>query len=273
MSDSDVLEQAAQALRTAHTGERQGSGFTRARIMGTLHRDRRRRVLGWAIVSPLVSVLLVGSAWAQSAGKWPVVWAAVTSVFVPKPSDVAVEATRPRNTVRQATPEVPAMELPSLPVPVDVQGVEAPSLRAPVPLAAGPKPVASRTSKQTSISRRGASDQHGTPGLLPTPDGSEPSPSGRAAAPAADPELASFRAAHDLHFQTDRPRQAITAYAAYLKDYPNGRFVPEARYNTALNWIKLGDKAAARRALRPFASGTYGEYRRAEAQQLLEALR
>ena len=85
MNDSDILARAAQALREAHTGERTASGFTRARIMNTLHRDRRRRILRWAVCSPLVSVLIVGSAWAQSTGSWPVIWRAVTSVFSAAP--------------------------------------------------------------------------------------------------------------------------------------------------------------------------------------------
>jgi hypothetical protein len=117
--------------------------------------------------------------------------------------------------------------------------------------------------------KRTAPERQQTPGATSEPAAA----SNSVGALAADPELASFRAAHDLHFKAGQPRQAIAAYAAYLKAYPNGRFVPEASYNTALNWIKLGDKAAARHALRPFASGTYGEYRRSEAQQLLDALR
>jgi hypothetical protein len=49
--------------------------------------------------------------------------------------------------------------------------------------------------------------------------------------------------------------------------------VPEARYNMALGYVKLGDREKARRALRPFADGVYGDYRKHEAEQLLEALR
>ena len=275
MSDSDVLERAARALRAAHTGEREGSGFTRARIMGTLHRERRGRWLRWAIVSPLVSVLLVGSAWAQSAGKWPVVWGAVTSVFVPQASKPNAGPRSPE--LRQARPELPALQPPSMsvPEPPQVPVVEAPSMPAPVPPSAVPRPVTLRAGKQPSVARGvTSSSQDPAPELPQTRGaGSEPAPSSSVGALAADPELTSFRSAHDLHFQAGRPRQAIAAYAAYLKAYPNGRFVPEASYNTALNWIKLGDKAAARQALRPFASGTYGEYRRSEAQQLLEALR
>lgn len=87
-----------------------------------------------------------------------------------------------------------------------------------------------------------------------------------------DRELARFRAAHDLHFAGDRPREAIRAYADYLREFPNGRFVPEARYNGALDQIKLGNEDAAREALEPFAAGLFGGYRQKEARELLEAL-
>jgi TolA-binding protein len=90
--------------------------------------------------------------------------------------------------------------------------------------------------------------------------------------PGRDRELSRFRAAHDLHFAGDRPREAIQAYAEYLREYPNGRFVPEARYNGALDQIKLGNEAAARKALAPFAAGRLGGYRQKEARELLEAL-
>jgi TolA-binding protein len=90
--------------------------------------------------------------------------------------------------------------------------------------------------------------------------------------PARDRELSRFRAAHDLHFAGNRPREAIQAYAEYLREYPNGRFVPEARYNGALDQIKLGNQAAAREALAPFAAGRFDGYRQKEARELLDAL-
>jgi hypothetical protein len=92
------------------------------------------------------------------------------------------------------------------------------------------------------------------------------------AEPGRDRELSRFRAAHDLHFAGNRPREAIQAYAEYLREFPNGRFVPEARYNGALDQIKLGNEAAARAALAPFAAGRLGGYRQKEARELLEAL-
>jgi hypothetical protein len=269
MTDSDVLARAARALREAHTGEREGSGFTRARIMNSLHHDRRRRILRWAIVSPIASVLLVGSAWAQSTGKWPVLWNAVASVFVAAPPAETAAPSERRPGEPIAVPEAP------------VDGAREPE---PAPLAPSEpvieQPRAEPPPARTSPSprrERWRSKRRPPPQAAPAaPERAEPSePKEEPAAPREperDGELSSFRAAHDLHFKGDRPRDAIRAYAEYLREYPNGRFVPEARYNGALDQIKVGNDAAARDALAPFASGRFGGYRQKEARELLEAL-
>jgi tetratricopeptide (TPR) repeat protein len=102
---------------------------------------------------------------------------------------------------------------------------------------------------------------------VPAPSISEQPPE-----PAKDPELAAVRDGHDLHLKTGNPKAALDAYERYLARYPAGRFVPEARYNSALNLLKLGRRDAARRLLTPFAEGRYGSYRRKEASALLHAL-
>jgi hypothetical protein len=267
MTESDVLARAARALRDAHTGEREGSGFTRARIMNTLHRERRRRTLRWAIFSPIASVLLVGSAWAQSSGKWPVIWRAVASVFVSAPvpqSAPAPSAQRPALD----TPNPAPGELPPDPTSVDAGDdalAEPPALehegaRPSAPVEAGrlaKKPLR-RRARQTP----------------PSSTATEPAPSAAPEAPAEperERELGRFRRAHDLHFK-GRAAEALDAYAQYLREYPQGRFAPEARYAMALDHIKVGDDAGAREALAPFAAGRYGGYRQKEAHTLLEAL-
>jgi TolA-binding protein len=270
MTEHDVLERAAKALRTANTGEHQGSGFTRARIMTSLHQSRRGRLYRWAIGAPLASVLLVGSAWAQSTGKWPVVWAAVAGVFTAeqKPTEPtgsvrtneprAPQRSAPLPAVNEPEPAPPAEPAPSLvqdPVQETPVASERSTLRRPPPRASAPK--ASRGSSSKPI------------------DTAPEKPAEPAAPPErpADPELARFRAAHELHFQGNQPERAIAAYEEYLSEFPRGRFVPEARYNMALDYIKLGDNDKARRALRPFADGAYGDYRKREAELLIEAMR
>jgi hypothetical protein len=260
MTDSDVLARAAKALREAHTGEREGSGFTRARVMGSLHRERRRRLLRWAVFSPLASVLLVGSAWAESTGKWPVIWQAVASVFVSAPAPELGEPPRalPKPPARpRAEPLAPPADADAGVVPAE--GTPNPALEEPAPA----PPREARKAARSRPKRRVPAQPKAVPERSVAP---EPPPE-----PARDRELSRFRDAHDLHFG-GRAREAIRAYDEYLKAYPNGRFVPEARYNIALDQIKLGNSAAAREALEPFAEGRYGNYRRKEARELLDAL-
>lgn len=280
MSDEDVLERAVEALRAANTGEHQGSGFTRARVMTSLHRNRRGRLYRWAIGAPLASVLLVGSAWAQSTGKWPAVWAAVAGVFTAeqKPSEPSgmrrTGEARPESTQRSAPlPAVNEPELAPPPEPApEPAATEAPSVvRQPVLKApASSDRSAPRRMNQPSTASKVAGGSSSRPIETAPEKPAEPaSPPERP----ADPELARFRAAHELHFQGNQPERAIAAYEAYLREFPRGRFVPEARYNMALDYIKLGDQGRARAALRPFADGAYGDYRKREAEQLIEAMR
>ena len=267
MSESDVLARAAKALRDAHTGERAASGFTRARIMNTQHRERRRRIVRWAVFSPLVSLLLVGSAWAQNTGKWPAVWRTVASVFSAAPE--AGPGSRSPERRPSAAPAGEAVSRPAAPAPAELAApVE------PAPLEPPSAPEAELTPARPAPRVRRSRAPRSEPRQRPV----EVEPTAEAAAtpvvaPASARELALFRAAHDLHFRGDRARDAIAAYDAYLREYPRGRFVPEARYNGALDRIKLGERAAAREALAPFAVGEYGGYRQREARELLEALR
>jgi hypothetical protein len=81
-----------------------------------------------------------------------------------------------------------------------------------------------------------------------------------------------FRRGHDLHDKDRDAARAIRAYESYLRHYPRGRFVHEARYNLAINHIKLNQPLAAKDLLEPFARGDYGGYRQDEARTLLDAL-
>jgi hypothetical protein len=275
MTKSDILGQAARALREAHTGEREGSGFTRARIMVALHRERRRRLFRWVVLSPLASLLVVGSAWAQSTGQWPVVWRAVASVLAftgverPRPP---TPGPAPRAVPERSSPAPlhQAAEAPSLapagpetpPAASDVAPVTAPPELATAPQTAPTVPRSAHARRPPRVAPRASqAAPPATVGEAPAQPESKP-----------DADLALFRLAHDLHVAGRQSRAAIAAYDDYLAAFPNGRFVPEARYNRALDSIKLGDKAGARAALEAFARGAYGDYRRKEARDLLEAL-
>jgi len=261
MSDSDVLQRAAAALRNAHDGQREGSGFTRARILTTVAERRRPRRVRWLVAAPFATLLLVGSAWAQSTGNWARVWQAVATVLpfvepAPQPAPPrgssaprAAERRSPEPRLAEPAGEPPrALELPAL-------EPAAPEVVTPAP--AEPVAPAARAARPKALAPMFRGDAPHPKAAQPT----SPRPEhARPAEPPADPELSAFRRAHELHVQSS-PRAAIDAYGDYLRAYPQGRFVPEARYNTALDWIKLGDTAAARAALAPFANGTYGGYR------------
>jgi hypothetical protein len=107
-------------------------------------------------------------------------------------------------------------------------------------------------------------------GAAPARVATEPvAPAG--AAPATDEADALYRAAHDRHFRGGNPAEAIAAWDAYLAKAPRGRFVPEARYNRALQLLRAGRRSEGLAALEPFARGAFGGYRQADAQKLLEA--
>jgi hypothetical protein len=102
-----------------------------------------------------------------------------------------------------------------------------------------------------------------------------------AAAPGAEPpssavdgdrESAAYARAHRAHFVDDAPARALAAWDAYLAAYPAGAFAPEAAYNRAVCLARLGRFAEASAALRPFARGRFGAYRREEARLLLDWL-
>jgi len=82
-----------------------------------------------------------------------------------------------------------------------------------------------------------------------------------------------YRDAHDAHFVRRDPGAALAAWDRYLAAAgPSGRFTLEARYNRAISLVRLGRKTEAAEALRPFARGDYGGYRREEAEGLLRTL-
>jgi TolA-binding protein len=79
-----------------------------------------------------------------------------------------------------------------------------------------------------------------------------------------------YARAHRAHFFEDNPQAALAAWDQYLRGYPHGAFVPEARYNRAFCLLRLGQRQAAVQALRPFAAGAFADYRRQEATALLD---
>ena len=90
---------------------------------------------------------------------------------------------------------------------------------------------------------------------------------------AVDAELASYRRAHALHFRGGGDRETLAAWDAYLREFPDGRFAADARYDRALVLVRLDRRDEARAALAPFADGAVaGGYRQREAIALRAAL-
>lgn len=261
MKDSDLLSRAARALREANDGQRAGSGYTRARIMRQLHQKRRRRVLAWVGFSPLFA-LVAGSAWAQGTDSWQRVWDSVNYGIV-----ALTHVVTAGNDVAERERDAPAVHSPA-PVsssPQSTGGPEAAPALQELPLA--PELDAGAAAGEQGAGGAGATPKQKrvrkAPGAV-LPDS--------VLLPERDPELSEFRRAHDAHYRGGTPSGAAQAYQEYLRRFPKGRFVPEARYNFGLLELKLGHVQSAKEALLPFAQGAFGGYRQAQARALLEAL-
>ena len=85
--------------------------------------------------------------------------------------------------------------------------------------------------------------------------------------------MALYREAHRAHFNERNYALALSHWDRYLALAPRGAFALEARYNRGVALYRLGQRDGAVEALRPFAEGTYGGYRRSEAQKILDELR
>ncbi len=207
------------------------------------------------MLSPIAAVIGISTAWASTheGDVWTRIAGllgtledgAAHSAVVPQP------AIGPARLAVTASPAATATPVPSTPVEIPVLPVEE------LPMAPG-----------TSPGRRGVArgPASGAPSVL-APD-----------APAARPSLPSdeasmlYAAAHHAHFVSRDPALALRAWDAFLAFAPDDPLALEARYNRALTLVRLDRRAEARGALEPFALGTYGSYRRREAQALIDAL-
>ncbi|MEY4545908.1 MAG: hypothetical protein RL685_2103 [Pseudomonadota bacterium] len=249
---AELLERATRALRI---GAERTSSATRdaqlERALARLERAERARpraprllrTAGWT----LAATLACAGAWAHATGR--VSWFA--SVMEPAGTEPATAAgTAPRAAARSAPASEPAQVLPGA----------APVLVPPLPEAlpeVEPRP------------------ETAPPVIAPQPQ-ARPRPAPQPAPKESQRALADelYREAHAAHFTRGDYAAALAAWDRYLSAAgPAHRWTVEARFNRGVALYRLGQKEAARRALRPFAEGEYGSYRRDEAGRLLEALR
>ena len=260
MSD-DLLDRATRALARETDAAADHGDATLTGILDALEDaetkrvpQRRRAFVGWAAAAALALAIFTGgpTAWAWSVE-------VVRSMFVPAdpaPTEPApVDVAAPVPTVPR-----PLSAAPTSPTPLPPEALPlappspAPSV-TPEPTRAGPPEATPLRSHARGSRANGAS-----PAPAPL---EEPSLD-----PAVRAERELFERAHRLHFGGAGREAALGAWNDYLGAYPDGRYVPEARYNRALTLVRLGRMAAARRALEDLSRVGY---RTSEVRALLEA--
>lgn len=289
----DLLEQATRALRETSAEPQPRSGLTRAHLLDSAEKryaGRRAGLLRWVVA--LVAVLAASTALARVAHYWPEIKRAIAADSGEQ-SDAAV--TKKQAGATKKRPAQPLAAGSALqPAAADTAALEeratrpaellAPPEDAVVASAGAPAPSAKPLAPPTRRSKPNARGPKVVAREQPAPVVAAPEPVTEVApAPATSPaavlapklepeaaELALFRRAQRLHLNRDR--RALAAWDDYLRVASNGALAPEANYNRALCLIRLGRKSEARIALTPFATGSYGKFRRAEAQSLIEAL-
>jgi tetratricopeptide (TPR) repeat protein len=281
--DDDLLERATRALRATPPPNDGELAQAKLRLLAA-HRaatkPSRGRSLRWVL--PLAAVLAAGSALAAVPNGMERLTQAVSDLFTPsapaqpkpkpKRSQLAKSPSpRAPGPVPAATPASVATPAP-MPAAAPAPGVAA----APAPgVAAAPTTVPALKRRRARAEPREQPAQAAAtqPVAPPTPVAEPVAPAPVEPTPSASADLAKYRAAHKAHFQQRDFALALRNWEAYLRQYPNGTFAVEARYNRAICLLRLNRKDEARRALTPFAHGEIGHgYRQAEATKLLEAL-
>jgi hypothetical protein len=243
-----ALGDAFRAVRDTYDGASDQSTTTLHRaLFRTRTRERRRSFARW-VVLPAAAVLVASTAWAGVTGRLtPAVRSMLDALHDERPAPVSVLPPAPEPPPAPVAPNAPEPEPEPEPAPAPV----APRDDVPTLVPSASPPVTAR------------------PGPAVT---APPAAPAAPTASAADPHAALFAEAHRLHFTDRDPARALDAWDRYLAVAPNGRFAPEARYNRALTLVRLGRRTEAQAELAAFATGTYGEYRRAEAKALLDGL-
>ncbi len=256
---SDPLDEHIGAYRAVSDRSNGSPIETRSRLLRSVHRRHGRRQLAMAASILGAIVLTNATTWAWSTGRVEALLggSAETEAIAPRRSPVTPAAAEPPSVPPEIAPRVPVTllegEAPATPTPTR------PARRRPPRTAASEAPtpdaLAARPEEDQALNR--ALDE----ALAALEDDLDQDLDGA--------ERRAFQEAHDLHFGGDYAR-ALRRWRAYLTRYPEGRFVPEARYNRAIALIRLGRFSEAQTALRTLAQGS-GSHR-SDAQRLLDAM-
>jgi hypothetical protein len=241
MSD-DLLDRAISAYTHARSEPVAAAG-TRARLLRSAARMRRRRAL--VRIAALATVLVATNVatWAWVSGRMARAFAGAgeATVAVTVASENAGEAPR--------IPEAP---------PPEVGPASAPP-RASTAVAR----VAPRRSSSVPVEPASPAP------AAPEAPASEPLPPSAGSSTLDTADRVAFEAAHRHHFDVGPDAEALAAWDDYLARFPAGRFVPEATFNRAICLLRLGRAAEARPVLERIAAGELGPAHRADAVALL----
>jgi hypothetical protein len=275
--DDDILARSVRALRreqafvvTPVAGNGDDARWGREDAWSRIAADvrRARAVRRWVTIGALQLALALSGAsvWGAATGRLqPAARAAMSAVrsFV-SPARHACPAPR-RSTTSDR--DVGRGNLPGPVAPAPTPLAEAGPAATPAPHAAperrSPRVVTPRASRPVPVAPAGAA-------ATATPE--RPTALDRQPAGETHALLALYREAHRLHFVERDYAQALGAWDRYLAS-GSGPLVLEARYNRAIALAHLGRREEATAALRQFADGERGGYRRQEALALIEALR
>jgi hypothetical protein len=273
---SDRLDRALQLLRDAERGRSPRADETLGRVLRDVGATRGRRLKRVRVWVPIAAVLALSTGAFAASGRLGTLRAFFgehrdVPGSAPRLSPTGVSSSAARtseplaDTAATAPSPAASVVTPELASASGSDDAFAPAvprraIRAPSPQVAAPSPSQAIASSPGApvASERPAGAQDASPSALKVPA-------------LADEDA--YARAHQIHFGNHDPGAALAAWAEYLRLFPDGRFVPEARYNEAIDLLKLRRYPEARAALQSFANGTYGAYHRDDARALLRSIR
>lgn len=279
-SRDDDLRAAFDALRVETRDDVVEDGpapsATLRRVLGSARASTRRRFLVWKLGLPIAAALAVSSAWAAASGRFT----DTVSASVRTNGDRVLEALARAHAPAPLALDSALAAPPVLEDPANADNAgsadiaDSPSAAPALTTTA----VARVDTESPSDERAPAPSSDPVPSsrtMVDRPATAPPAGSATAAASGSD-ALAADKTAFEAAYRASTsgtPADAVTAWDRYLAAHPDGRFVPEARYARAVALARAGDKSGAREALREFASGEPGSYRREDAVQLIDKLK